>query len=142
MWFKREGTYVYLWLIHVDVWQKPIQYCKAITHQSEYSNQHSQIMYCAGWGQRYMLLHRYWKEGSTDQSIPVLYGAPHVCKVLRCTKTGFGTKTEDFRYLRIFTTSTGHNFFFRNEGKFSHFWAILLCQLYNIACNFINISKR
>ena len=21
---KREGTYVYLWLIHVDVWQKPI----------------------------------------------------------------------------------------------------------------------
>ena len=33
-------------------------------------------------------------------------------------------------------------FFFRNEGKFSHFWAILLCQLYKIACNFINISKR
>ena len=30
MWFKREGTYVYLWLIHVDVWQKPIQYCEAI----------------------------------------------------------------------------------------------------------------
>ena len=24
---KREGTYVYLWLIHVDVWQKPTQYC-------------------------------------------------------------------------------------------------------------------
>ena len=23
--FKREGTYVHLWLIHVDVWQKPIQ---------------------------------------------------------------------------------------------------------------------
>ena len=28
--FKREGTYVYLWLIHGDVWQKPTQYCKAI----------------------------------------------------------------------------------------------------------------
>ena len=28
--FQREGTYVYLWLMHVDVWQKPIQYCKAI----------------------------------------------------------------------------------------------------------------
>ena len=28
--FRREGTYVYLRLIHVDVWQKPIQYCKAI----------------------------------------------------------------------------------------------------------------
>ena len=30
---KREtqegGTYVYLWLIHVDVWQKPTQFCKA-----------------------------------------------------------------------------------------------------------------
>ena len=24
---QREGTYVYLWLIHVDVWQKPTQYC-------------------------------------------------------------------------------------------------------------------
>ena len=33
MWFKREGTYVYLWLIHVDVWQKPIQYCEAICFQ-------------------------------------------------------------------------------------------------------------
>ena len=28
--FKREGTYVYLWLIHVDVWQKPTKFCKAI----------------------------------------------------------------------------------------------------------------
>jgi len=28
--FRREGTYVYLWLIHVDVCQKPTQYCKAI----------------------------------------------------------------------------------------------------------------
>ena len=24
---KLEGTYVYLWLIHADVWQKPTQYC-------------------------------------------------------------------------------------------------------------------
>ena len=24
--FKKEGTYVYLWLIHVDVWQKSPQY--------------------------------------------------------------------------------------------------------------------
>ena len=22
-----EGTHVYLWLIHIDVWQKPPQYC-------------------------------------------------------------------------------------------------------------------
>ena len=30
---KREGTYVYLWLIYVDVWQKPTQYCKEIIRQ-------------------------------------------------------------------------------------------------------------
>ena len=31
--FKREETYVYLWLIHVVVRQKPTQYCKAIILQ-------------------------------------------------------------------------------------------------------------
>ena len=31
--FKREGTYVYLWLIHVDVRQKPTKFCKAIILQ-------------------------------------------------------------------------------------------------------------
>ena len=31
--FKREGPYVYLWLVHIDVWQKPTQYCKAIILQ-------------------------------------------------------------------------------------------------------------
>ena len=25
-----EGAHVYLWLVHVDVWQKPSQYCKVI----------------------------------------------------------------------------------------------------------------
>ena len=29
----REGTYVYLCIIHVDIWQKPKQYCKAIIFQ-------------------------------------------------------------------------------------------------------------
>ena len=33
--FRKEGTYVYLWLIHVDVWQKPTQCCKAILLQSK-----------------------------------------------------------------------------------------------------------
>ena len=28
--FRREESYVYLWLIHVDVWQKPTRFCKAI----------------------------------------------------------------------------------------------------------------
>ena len=30
---NREGTYVYLWLIHVGVWQKTTQFCKAIILQ-------------------------------------------------------------------------------------------------------------
>ena len=30
---RREGSYVCLWLIHVDVWQRPTQYCKAIILQ-------------------------------------------------------------------------------------------------------------
>ena len=30
---KREETYVYLWQIHADVWQKPTQYFKAIILQ-------------------------------------------------------------------------------------------------------------
>ena len=33
--FKREETYVYLWLIDADVWQKPTQYCRAINLQSK-----------------------------------------------------------------------------------------------------------
>ena len=31
--FKRKGTYVYLWLFHVDVWKKQTQYYKAIILQ-------------------------------------------------------------------------------------------------------------
>ena len=29
--FKREGTYVYPWLIHVDIWQKPKEYCNYLS---------------------------------------------------------------------------------------------------------------
>ena len=31
--FKKEKTYVYLWLTDVDVWWKPTQYCKEIILQ-------------------------------------------------------------------------------------------------------------
>ena len=31
--FKREGTYVYVWLIHIEVWQKIAKFCKAIILQ-------------------------------------------------------------------------------------------------------------
>ena len=34
--FKMGGTHVYLWLIHVDVWQKPSQYFKLIILQLNY----------------------------------------------------------------------------------------------------------
>ena len=29
----RKGIHVHLWLIHVNVWQKPTQYCKVIILQ-------------------------------------------------------------------------------------------------------------
>ena len=31
--FKGEGTYVYLWLIYVDIWQKTTKFWKAIILQ-------------------------------------------------------------------------------------------------------------
>ena len=31
--FRREKPYVYLWLVYVDVWQKPTQFCKAVIFQ-------------------------------------------------------------------------------------------------------------
>ena len=30
---QERGAYVYLWRIHIDIWQKPIQYCKTIVLQ-------------------------------------------------------------------------------------------------------------
>ena len=33
MWQYVTDTYVYLWVIHIDVWQKPIQFCKAFILQ-------------------------------------------------------------------------------------------------------------
>ena len=30
-----DGTYVYLWLIHGDVWQKPRRHCKAIKNKNQ-----------------------------------------------------------------------------------------------------------
>jgi len=30
---KREGTYMYLWLIHFDIWQKTTQFGKAMILQ-------------------------------------------------------------------------------------------------------------
>ena len=35
---RREGMYVYLWLIHVEVWQKTTKFCKAIILQLKKKN--------------------------------------------------------------------------------------------------------
>ena len=40
--FKREGTYLYLWLIHIVVWQKPRQHCKATVPQLKKKMEKSQ----------------------------------------------------------------------------------------------------
>ena len=32
-WVQDGGAHVHPWLIHVDVWQKPPQYCKVISLQ-------------------------------------------------------------------------------------------------------------
>ena len=44
--FKREGTYVYLWLIHAVVWQNPTQHCDAIILQSRinFKNKYSAFL--------------------------------------------------------------------------------------------------
>ena len=43
--FRREETYLYLWLIHVDVWQKPAQYCKTISLQFEKKKKEKNISF-------------------------------------------------------------------------------------------------
>ena len=40
--FRREGTRVYLRLIHVDIWQKPTHYCKGIIFQFKKKNMQCQ----------------------------------------------------------------------------------------------------
>ena len=43
--YCRKGTYVYLWLIHTDVWQKSIQYCKAIILQLKIKKRYGIYVY-------------------------------------------------------------------------------------------------
>ena len=39
---KREGAHVYIWLIHVNVQQKPTPYCKAIILQLKTNKQNGE----------------------------------------------------------------------------------------------------
>ena len=41
---RREETCLYLWLMHVDVWQKPVQYCKAIILQLKINSKKEDIL--------------------------------------------------------------------------------------------------
>ena len=45
--FRREGTYVYPWLIHVDVRQKPTQYCQAVILQLKINKVKNKKRLCA-----------------------------------------------------------------------------------------------
>ena len=38
------GTHVHLWLIHVNVWQKPPQYCKVISFQLKKNKKQTRIL--------------------------------------------------------------------------------------------------
>ena len=44
--FSMGGTHVYPWLIHVDVWQKPSQYCKVIILQVKEINKKINLLIC------------------------------------------------------------------------------------------------
>ena len=41
--FKREGIYVYLWLSHVEVWQKTAKFCKGIILQLKKKKKYSPL---------------------------------------------------------------------------------------------------
>ena len=44
--FKRKGIYVYLWLIHVEIWQKITKFCKAIILQLKKKKKKKEINLC------------------------------------------------------------------------------------------------
>jgi len=46
---KREGTYVSLWMIHVDVWQIPTRHCRAIILQLKINkfNYKKSFLFCS-----------------------------------------------------------------------------------------------
>ena len=41
--FKWEGIYVYLWLIHVEVWQKTAKFCKTVILQYKMNREKSTL---------------------------------------------------------------------------------------------------
>ena len=43
--FKKEGRYVYLWLIHADILQKPSKFCKLIILQLKIKFKNNILLY-------------------------------------------------------------------------------------------------
>ena len=74
--FKREGIFVYLWLIHVEVWQKITKFCKPIILQlkkliKKKKNQSSKNGVSMETTQEEAVLSRKWGRGKTwTQSRP------------------------------------------------------------------------
>ena len=91
--FKREGTYVYLWLIHDDVWQKSAQYCKVITLQLKKSYKPLTRN-----GKLYLRMHADRKEPS------LLEGSRQVLKY-----SIKGARMSNGRILMTFMTETGRS---------------------------------
>ena len=44
--FRVRVTHVYLWAVHVNVWQKPSQYCKVIILQVKEINKKINLLIC------------------------------------------------------------------------------------------------
>ena len=69
---KREGgsgwgTHVNPWLIHFNVWQKPLQYCKVISLQLIKINEKEKIKTAHGIQSHYFMPNRSRKSGNSDR---------------------------------------------------------------------------
>ena len=86
--FKRKGPYVYLWLIHIVVWQKPTQHYKAIILQLKVF---FFFFFNAPWG----------KKGRRIRSI-LMQNLRHLpwCCLLGCTwpSPHFGSSSSEHRH--------------------------------------------
>ena len=65
---KSEELYEYLWLIYVDIWQKPVQYCKAIILQKKIKKKKKYLT-----GESYIHLHHYVFAKAQACTFPILF---------------------------------------------------------------------
>ena len=65
-----RGTHIKPWLIHVNVWQKPLQYCKVISLQ---------LIKINGGRKKQTLVHYLLKKLQTGSDLPVSHSRPFFC---------------------------------------------------------------